>query len=353
MKRNFTDELSPELREKTKKNLVYVGIFSIVMLFAGFTSAYIVSMGDSFWVKYPLPTGFWMSTAAIVASSIFFELALRFVRKNNIKLLKVFMFLTLSSAFGFVFFQFKGYIQLVDEGAYFANNSILVSDGLYGDYYSVKMDGSFLEVDGNTFLINGRKMSRRELNDYKAFMAQFLKIDRTKRLVVNNYGDHFTLYLSNQPIGLINGKLCTPDGKELLYYEDLRRLYKLAEHVRDERGDFFHRGKIGKDFDIYFKGEKLEYAQRELKYRGQKLNRYLQIKAKEMPDTSSSYFYILTILHLLHIAVALIYLLRVTIGSFTGKFSSSEFLSLKLGALFWHFLGLLWLYLLLFLLFIH
>lgn len=196
-------------------------------------------------------------------------------------------------------------------------------------------------------------MSRRELNDYKAFMAQFLKIDRTKRLVVNNYGDHFTLYLSNQPIGLINGKLCTPDGKELLYYEDLRRLYKLAEHVRDERGDFFHRGKIGKDFDIYFKGEKLEYAQRELKYRGQKLNRYLQIKAKEMPDTSSSYFYILTILHLLHIAVALIYLLRVTIGSFTGKFSSSEFLSLKLGALFWHFLGLLWLYLLLFLLFIH
>ena len=104
MKRNFTDELSPELREKTKKNLVYVGIFSIVMLFAGFTSAYIVSMGDSFWVKYPLPTGFWMSTAAIVASSIFFELALRFVKKNNIKLLKVFMFLTVLAAVGFVFF---------------------------------------------------------------------------------------------------------------------------------------------------------------------------------------------------------------------------------------------------------
>ncbi len=352
MKRNFTDELSPELREKTKKNLVYVGIFSIVMLFAGFTSAYIVSMGDSFWVKYPLPTGFWMSTAAIVASSIFFQMALRFVRKNNIKMLKVFMFLTVLAAVGFVFFQFKGYGQLISEGAHPANNRILVTEGNYGEYYNVKMKGSFVEIDGNTFLINGREMTQKELDEYKAFMAQFLKVDRRKQLFVKSYGKDFILYLSNVPVGLINNKLCTPDGKELQYV-DLLRLQQLAVNVKDERGDFFHRGKIGTDFDIYFKGVKLEYAQRELRFKGQKLNRYLQIKAMETSDTASSYLFMITFLHLLHIAVALIYLLRVTIGSFTGKFSSSEFLSLKLGAIFWHFLGVLWLYLLLFLLFIH
>jgi cytochrome c oxidase subunit 3 len=352
MKRNFTDELSPELREKTKKNLVYVGIFSIVMLFAGFTSAYIVSMGDSFWVKYPLPTGFWLSTAVIIASSIFFELALRFVRKNDLKMLKVFMFLTLVSALGFVYFQFKGYGQLISEGAHPANNRILVTEGNYGEYYTVKMNGSFIDIDGNAFLINGREMSRKELDAYKNFMSQFLKVDRRKDLIVKNYGSGFVLYLSNVPVGLINGKLCTPDGKELQYV-DLLRLQQLSVNVKDERGDFFHRGKIGTDFDIYFKGEKLEYAQRQLRFKGQKLNRYLQIKAMETSDTASSYLFIITFLHLLHIAVALIYLLRVTIGSFTGKFSSSEFLSLKLGAIFWHFLGLLWLYLLLFLLFIH
>jgi cytochrome c oxidase subunit 3 len=352
MKRNFTDELSPELREKTKKNLVYVGIFSIVMLFAGFTSAYIVSMGDSFWVKYPLPSGFWISTTAIIISSICFELALRFVRKNNIKMLKLFMFLTVLSAAGFVYFQFKGYGQLISEGAHPANNRILVTEGNYGEYYNVKMKGSFIEIDGNTFLINGREMSRKELDQYKTFMAQFLKVDRKKDLVVKSYGKDFILYLSNAPVGLINGKLCTPDGKELQYV-DLLRLQQLAINVKDERGDFFHKGKIGTDFDIYFKGEKLEYSQRELKFKGQKLNRYLQIKAMETSDTASSYLFIITFLHLMHIAVALIYLSRVTIGSFTGKFSSSEFLSLKLGAIFWHFLGLLWLYLLLFLLFIH
>jgi cytochrome c oxidase subunit 3 len=352
MRRNFTDELSPELREKTKKNLVYVGILSITMLFAGFTSAYIVSMGDSFWVKYPLPSGFWISTAVIIASSIFFELALRFVRKNNIKMLKVFMFLTLLSALGFVYFQFKGYGQLIGEGAHPANNRILVTEGNYGEYYTVKMNGSFIDIDGNTFLINGREMSQKELDDYKTFMSQFLKVDRKKDLIVKSYGKDFILYLSNAPVALINGKLCKPDGKELQYV-DLLRLKQLSVHVQDERGDFFHRGKIGTDFDIYFKGEKLEYSQRELRFKGQKLNRYLQIKAMETSDTASSYLFIITFLHLLHIAVALIYLLRVTMRSFAGKFSSSEFLSLKLGALFWHFLGLLWLYLLLFLLFIH
>jgi cytochrome c oxidase subunit 3 len=68
MKPDYSKELDPAVREKMKKNLVYVSIFSIVMLFAGFTSGYIVSMGDVFWVKYPLPLGFWLSTSASLMS---------------------------------------------------------------------------------------------------------------------------------------------------------------------------------------------------------------------------------------------------------------------------------------------
>jgi len=77
------------------------------------------------------------------------------------------------------------------------------------------------------------------------------------------------------------------------------------------------------------------------------------LKAMETSDTASSFLYIITFLHLLHIFVALIYLLRVTIFSFSGRFTQENHISLKTGAIFWHFLGLLWLYLLLFLLFIH
>jgi len=116
---------------------------------------------------------------------------------------------------------------------------------------------------------------------------------------------------------------------------------------------FFVKGNIGKDFQIYFKGKELDYKNRELHYEGRRLSKYLQIKAMETADTATSYLYIITFIHLMHIAVTLLYMSRLTISSFSGKFNAEENLSLRLGAIFWHFLGLLWIYLLLFLLFIH
>ena len=90
MRPDYSKELDPVVRVKMKKNLVYVGIFSVVMLFAGFTSAYIVSMGDSFWLKYPLPTYFWISTAIILLSSILLEVAIRKAKNKNKSGLRIF-----------------------------------------------------------------------------------------------------------------------------------------------------------------------------------------------------------------------------------------------------------------------
>ena len=63
-------------------------MLSVVMLFAGLTSAYIVSMGDSFWLKIALPTAFWVSTGIIIASSIVFQLAIFLAKKGNLSGLK-------------------------------------------------------------------------------------------------------------------------------------------------------------------------------------------------------------------------------------------------------------------------
>ena len=352
MNKNYEQEWSPEVREKTKKNLIYIGIFSIIMMFAGFTSAYIVSMGDSFWLKYPLPPAFFISTGLIGVSSLFLELGIRFVKRNNQKMLKLFISLTLLFGIGFVYFQFKGYSALTSFGAHAVNNRIIVTEGRYGDYYEVKFKGSFLEVDGNNYLVNGKKMTPNQLIEFQNFMNQFLTVKREKSYTVKNYGSNFILYYNNQPLGLINDKLCTPDGKEIQYVDQLR-LRDLAINVRDGRGDFFVKGQLGKDFHIFFKGKELEYKDRELHFEGKKLSKYLQIKAMETSDTATSYLYILTFLHLLHILATLIYMSKMTISSFSGRFSGEENLSLRLGAIFWHFLGLLWIYLLLFLLFIH
>lgn len=352
MRRDYSEELSPEVREKMKKNLVYITMFSIVMLFAGFSSAYIVSMGDSFWLKVPFPTAFWVSTGIIVASSLTYILAINAAKKNEQGQVKMFMLLTFLLGVGFVYFQFKGYGQLSDSGVHAINNHIVVTDGRYGDYFELKIGDDFLEVDGNHYMINGKDLTEAQMKDLQKFMSQFLTFKENEQFKVDPMGGKYTLFLNQAPLAIADGQLVKTNGEELKNTDNMRLTY-LAMNVRDGRGDFFVKGEIGKDFNIYYKGEALTYKNRELMWKGRKLDKYLQLKAVETADTASSFLYIMTILHLLHIFGTLFYQLKMTIGSFSGKFNSNNHLSLRLGAIFWHFLGLLWFYLLLFLLFIH
>ena len=351
MRKDFSEELSPEVREKMKKNLLYVGIFSIIMMFAGFTSAYIVSMGDSFWLKYPMPIAFWISTAIIFLSSIAFEVGIKQIKKGSLKGLKIFMLITFLSGIGFVYFQFKGYGELFDESIH-PVSKIIVTEGKYGDYFEVKYKGDFIEINGNDYLLKGKIMSKSQLKEYQKFMSQFLKLDAHKPFVVNQYGDDFILYFQNTPMSVRGTSLVTNEGEELKFL-DRARLRDLAINVRDLRGDFYAKGKLGKDFHIYYKGKELGYKDRQLMLNGKKLDGYLQVKSMESADTASSYLFIITFVHLLHIFITLFYVAKLVIRSFTGKINPENTIGLKVGAIFWHFLGVLWIYLLLFLLFIH
>lgn len=348
---NYEKEMDPLVKEKMKKNLVYVSIFSVVMLFAGFTSAYIVTMGDSFWLKYPLPSGFWLSTLCILLSSLSFIIAISAVRKDKQGRLKSLMATTLILGLGFIYFQFQGYKQLTDSGIHPVNNHVIVTDGKYGEYFEVKYKGEFIAVDGNKFMINGKELSNEIMGEYQDFMSQFEKTDRQNSLKINN-SNNFQLYLDNNPVIIKNKLLFRNDSVAFEYLDELRLSY-LAQNVQDKRGDFFVRGEFGKDFKLYFKGKELQYENRTLKYQGKILKPNLQIKAAETADAASSFLFILSFVHLLHILVAILFLGRVTIHSFSGRFTSENSLSLRLAAIFWHFLGILWIYLLLFLVFIH
>ncbi len=360
LRKNINSDISPEIKEKMKKNLIYISIFSVAMLFAGLTSAYIVSMGDSFWIKFPLPTSFWISTVVIILSSIFFQIGITFAKKDNQKMSKFFVVLTFLFGIFFVYFQFKGYGELYDTGSRFRGD-IMVVDGRYGSvgddgryygYYEIKYKGKFIEIDGNDYLINGKKLTDKQFSKIKEFTSQFENYSINKPLSGIEYGKEFELLYKQQKVSMINGKFCLPDSSELQFV-DLTRLKDLAINMRDGRGDFFMKGKLGKDFHVFFKRKELEYENRLWKYHGKKLDDYLQTKPLESPDTSSSYLWIITFLHLGHIIFTLIYMIRIVRSSLLGDFTSKDTLSLRLGAIFWHYLGLLWVYLLLFLLFIH
>jgi cytochrome c oxidase subunit 3 len=368
MAKDFNQELSPEVREKMKKNLVYIAIFSVVMIFAGFTSGYIVSMGDSFWVKYNLPTGFWISTTFILISSLIYHFAVKKAQEKNMSSVKVLMPLALLCGIGFSIFQFVGYSELVKNGSYF-KAPIFVVDGRYGDYFEIKYKGKYIEVNGNDYLYEGKVMNSGQLDLLKQFVKPFENIATNKNAYhVGVLIPNFELYYQHEKVSVQGGLLVTESGKTL-QYTDVRRLQFLAWNIRDNRGDFFHKGTLGKDFHVYYKGKELQYTNRELMLGNKRLSAPLQIKANQSSDTSTSYLYIITVLHLLHIIGTIFYLIKMVVKSFTVqlpitsgteeevqlseyKFSTYA-LSMKLGAIFWHFLGVLWIYLLMFLIYIH
>ena len=66
-------QLQEELTAAKKisaKPMLWVSMISMVMFFAGLTSAYVISMKRDDWVSFDLPQAFYVSTFLIVASSV-------------------------------------------------------------------------------------------------------------------------------------------------------------------------------------------------------------------------------------------------------------------------------------------
>lgn len=225
---------------RAKKMLLYLAIFSMVMFFAGLTSAYVVLMKGEYWVKIGMPNAFWISTALILISSFTFKLAVDATSKGNQKQTRILLLITLLLGVGFAASQFEGWKQLIERG-HFISGSIESISGTYGEDYTVVFKGKELvQVDGNFYF---------------------------------------------------------PDDNE--------RTETLNERVLSKS------------------------------------------------NTASSFIYVLSGLHLLHLAGGLLFLIYLVIKSFRVQVSATNNLGYKQGATYWHFLDILWVYLFLFLLFIH
>ncbi len=67
---------------------------------------------------------------------------------------------------------------------------------------------------------------------------------------------------------------------------------------------------------------------------------------------STSFIIGITFMHVLHLLAGIIVLLVVIYNHFKSKYNSTETLGFELGAIFWHFVGVLWIYLFFFFYFI-
>jgi cytochrome c oxidase subunit 3 len=119
--------MQQKVKEKTYKQMLWVSMISMTMMFAGLTSAYVVSKNREDWVSFDLPSSFYISTLLIVISSLTFYLAKRFIKNNDISKTSLFLIITLLLGVGFVYFQFQGFKQLIESGLYFTGKESNVS----------------------------------------------------------------------------------------------------------------------------------------------------------------------------------------------------------------------------------
>jgi cytochrome c oxidase subunit 3 len=225
--------------DQAKKMVVWLGVASIAMFFAAFTSAYIVLQADHFWVKTDLPQMFTFSAVLLVVSSLTIYLAKRSIIAGNVGGLKLWLVVTFILGLGFAGTQYLGWSELRSEGNF------------------------FLGTLGN---------------------------------MQGEYGVDYTIMMKGEPV-----------------------LY--------DQGNFYKPGDIS-------------YSE--------PINERIQ----DTFNASASFLYILSGLHIFHLAGGIIWLVVLMFQTFSGRITQQNVLPLELGSIYWHFLDILWVYLFLFLLLI-
>lgn len=242
VKNIYLNDEEYEVRSKVRKQLLWFGIASLFMMFAGLLSGYIVSRSDILWVSINPPQQFFTSTLIILASSVLMIITVKLAKKGS-KLHNLTQIGALALGLLFCYTQFQGWGKMRDLGMYFTFNKVsyVQEKAVYGEDYTLYYKGIELVKDGDNF--------------YSVF-------DTEKKNPVNDK---------------ISG---------------------------------------------------------------------------ESKDTSSTYFILLTGLHVLHVFVGILALLISTIKGLLGKYPKNRTLGLELSGLFWHFVDILWLILFGFLLLI-
>jgi cytochrome c oxidase subunit III len=98
------------------KFTLWVALGSIIMMFAGLTSAYVVKRDQPGWTTFSIPKAFWYSTAVILVSSLTVQMALKAFKDRE--MLRYRNLLTTTAVLGvlFVVLQWTGFREIWSTG---------------------------------------------------------------------------------------------------------------------------------------------------------------------------------------------------------------------------------------------
>lgn len=118
---------------KAKKMMLWFAMISMTMMFAGLTSAYVVSKARPDWLTdFALPAAFHLSTLVILVSSFTFWVAFKMLKVDNAKGVTLYTLITLALAVVFSISQWVGFSSIVSDGYYFTGaESTVTTSFLY------------------------------------------------------------------------------------------------------------------------------------------------------------------------------------------------------------------------------
>ena len=114
---DLTQGTLEEKNNRAKKMMLWFGIVSLIMSFAGLTSAYVVSSSREDWLKdFQLPNAFAISTIVIIISSLTFIMAKKALVNNKRQATTLWLLTTLVLGLIFIYNQFFGFNQIIESG---------------------------------------------------------------------------------------------------------------------------------------------------------------------------------------------------------------------------------------------
>jgi len=124
-KMNVTQENQNEIKKvhRAKKMMLWFGIVSLGMSFAGLTSAYVVSKERPDWLTdFEIPQSFYVSLIVIILSSVTIHFAKKSIIAGEHKGGMILLFTTLLLGLSFTYLQFRGFSEIIANGYYFTGS---------------------------------------------------------------------------------------------------------------------------------------------------------------------------------------------------------------------------------------
>ncbi len=229
----------------------------------------------------------------------------------------------------------------------------------YGSPYTIglvsidKLQPEPLELKDGEFLLNGISLATNDKSTLFNF-AFGIKNETPYFGMKGIYGEDFTISLNGEVLDLIDRKLYFPSSQ--LDQEGISKIE--AKHFEGGKEYVIQNGKItvnGQEEqpeELYFIDkltQKNIYVNGDKWYQmGDELSDLQYNEFYQANNTASSFVYVLSFMHALHILLGFGLITVLLYRSFKGYYHKDHIVGLKIGGYFWHFLGILWLFLFLF-----